>query len=161
MFHNTSFFFHIIIEKNVCHDCVWYDEDLERIYQKLKILTLGHIFAYNSKSILPQRASFSHSGAHNCYLYSPLYFSIAISLIVGPVGGCPLGWYKLRDRCYKLGGGPDNPTDVQTWYDARGTCATEGPNGHLASVTENGLQGKKGERERRGEERRGRERVEG
>ena len=31
----TPLFFHIFIEKkSVCHDCVWYDEDLDRIYQK-------------------------------------------------------------------------------------------------------------------------------
>ncbi len=62
MSHNTSFLpqFHW---KSVCHDWVWYDEYLERIYQKWKILTLAHIFAYiNSKSMLPQRASFSCAG---------------------------------------------------------------------------------------------------
>ena len=32
MLQNT-FFFHIFIEKSVCHDSVWYDKDLERIYQ--------------------------------------------------------------------------------------------------------------------------------
>ena len=38
--------------------------DLERIYQKRQILTLADIFAYNSKWVLPQRASFSHAGTH-------------------------------------------------------------------------------------------------
>ena len=28
------------------------------------MLTLAHIFAYNSKSVLLQRASFSHAGTH-------------------------------------------------------------------------------------------------
>ncbi|XP_072021157.1 lymphocyte antigen 75-like [Amphiura filiformis] len=59
---------------------------------------------------------------------------------LGPVGGCPSGWYKLRDKCYRLGGGPDDPTNLQTWYDAREQCATDGPNGHLACISENGLQ---------------------
>ena len=62
--------------------------------------------------------------------------------VVGPVGGCPDGWYKLRDMCYKLGGGPDDPTNLQTWYAARETCSTDGPNGHLACIENNGLQGK-------------------
>ncbi len=60
----TTLFFHNFIEKSACRDWVWYDEYLESIYQKWKILTLAHIFAYNSKSSLPQRASFSHAGTH-------------------------------------------------------------------------------------------------
>ncbi len=43
--HNTSY--DIFTEKHVCHNYVWYDEDLEWIYQKWKILTLVHIFSYN------------------------------------------------------------------------------------------------------------------
>ena len=58
----TLTFFHIFIEKGACNDFVWYDEHLGRRYQKWKILTLIGIFAYNSKSILPQRASFRHAG---------------------------------------------------------------------------------------------------
>ena len=65
----TRLFFQSFIEKSVCHDCFWYDEDLERIYQKWKILTLVHIFAYNSKSILPERASFSHAGIQMIYFF--------------------------------------------------------------------------------------------
>ena len=38
MFHNTSF--QLFIEKCFCHDCVWYDEDLERI-TKMKNFDLG------------------------------------------------------------------------------------------------------------------------
>ncbi len=49
---------------SVCHDCVWYDEYLWTIYQKWKILKLGYIFAHNLKSVLLQRASFSHAGTH-------------------------------------------------------------------------------------------------
>ncbi len=58
----TPLFFHIVVERSACHDYVWYGEDLERIYQKLKILSLAQIFDYDSKSVLPQRASFSHAG---------------------------------------------------------------------------------------------------
>ena len=61
MFHNTHFLPHFHV-KSVCHDCVWYGEYLGRIYQKFKFVTLAHIFAYNSKSILPQSASFIHAG---------------------------------------------------------------------------------------------------
>ncbi len=61
MFHNTSFLSYFHWQKSVCDYCVWYDKYLGRIYQKLKILTLVHVFAHNSKSILPQSASFSHA----------------------------------------------------------------------------------------------------
>ena len=60
----TPLSFYIFIGKGVCHVCVWYDEYLWRIYQKWTIFTLAHIFAYNSKSTLPQRASFSHAETH-------------------------------------------------------------------------------------------------
>ncbi len=52
----------ILIEKSVCHDCVWCNEYLQKIYKKWNILTFSHIFVYNSKSILPQRAPFSYAG---------------------------------------------------------------------------------------------------
>ena len=61
---------------------------------------------------------------------------------VGPVGGCPDGWYKLRDACYKLGGGPDAPSNLLTWYEAKEQCAVDGINGHMATIANNGLQGK-------------------
>ncbi len=66
----TPLFFHIFIENNVSQDYVWYDKNLERIYQKGNILTLADIFAYNSNSIrpIPQRASFSHAGTQLLYL---------------------------------------------------------------------------------------------
>ncbi len=64
----TPLFCHIFIGKSVYWDCAWYNEYLGRIYQKWNILTLVHVFAHNSKSILPQSASFSHAGTHllNC-----------------------------------------------------------------------------------------------
>ena len=87
----TPFFFHIFIEKSDCHDWVWYDKYLERIYQKWKILTLAHIFAYNSKSILPQRASYSRAGTlmwaafevtgHDYYKFLNLANSVSIAII--------------------------------------------------------------------------------
>ncbi len=45
MFHNTSFLssFHTVIVTSVCHDCVWCDKYLGRMYQILYILTLVHI----------------------------------------------------------------------------------------------------------------------
>ncbi len=65
--------------KSACHDCVWYDEDLERIYQKQKILTLVHIFACNSKSISLQRASFTHAGTYIFEFFTPtLYWGSSI-----------------------------------------------------------------------------------
>ncbi len=64
----TPLFCHIFIGKSVYCDCAWYDDYFGRIYQKWKILTLVHIFAHNSKSILPQSASFSHAGTHMCTL---------------------------------------------------------------------------------------------
>ncbi len=60
----TPLSFHIFTEKSVCDYCVWYDEYLGRIYQKFKILALAHILASHSKSVLPQRASFSLAGTH-------------------------------------------------------------------------------------------------
>ena len=58
----TPLSFHIFMQKSNCDYWAWYDKYFGRINQKWKILTLAHIFAYNSKSILPQRASFSHAG---------------------------------------------------------------------------------------------------
>ena len=55
-------FFHIFIEKSVCHDCVWYDKDLEGIYQKMKNFDLGSYFCL----FIPQRASFSHDETRMC-----------------------------------------------------------------------------------------------
>ena len=47
---------------------------LERILHKWKILTLAHTFAYNSESVLLQRASFSHAGTHTvCLLEAANY----------------------------------------------------------------------------------------
>ncbi len=60
MFRNTSFLQQFHWKKCL----IEFGMILERIYQKRKLLTLAHIFAYNSKSILPQRASFSHAGTH-------------------------------------------------------------------------------------------------
>ncbi len=49
-----------------CNDLLWFDEHLRRIYQEWKslILTLVHIFADCSKSVLPQRSSYSHAGTN-------------------------------------------------------------------------------------------------
>ena len=44
----THFSFHIFIEKGGCHDFVKCDEFLGRMYQKWKMLTFCHIFAYYS-----------------------------------------------------------------------------------------------------------------
>ena len=46
MFHNTLLLAPstFSLKKNVCHDCVWYDEHLGRIYQKFKIFDLGSYF---------------------------------------------------------------------------------------------------------------------
>ncbi len=60
----------MFIENSICHDCVLYEEYPGKIQQNCKILTLAHIFAYNSKSMLPQRASFSHAGTHMSMLYN-------------------------------------------------------------------------------------------
>ncbi|XP_072020013.1 LOW QUALITY PROTEIN: uncharacterized protein [Amphiura filiformis] len=58
---------------------------------------------------------------------------------LGPVGGCEDGWYKLLDKCYKLGGALDG-TQPLTWYDAKTQCNTAA-GGHLAQVFNSGLQG--------------------
>ncbi len=60
----TPLFCYIFIGKSVYCDCAWHGEYLGRIYQKWKILTLVHVFAHNSKSILTQSASFSYAGTH-------------------------------------------------------------------------------------------------
>ncbi len=83
----THLFCHIFIGKSVYCDCAWYEEYLGRIYQNLKKLTLFHVFAHNSKSILPQSASFGHAGTHftpsveniypRTYLYSNIQYQLS------------------------------------------------------------------------------------
>ncbi len=60
MFHNTPFLPYF--QKCLLWLClVWW---IGRIYQKWKILTLVHVLALKSKSVLPQSASFSRAETH-------------------------------------------------------------------------------------------------
>ena len=52
--------------QRVCHDCVWYNEYFQmKNMSKINNFDLGSYFCLlKSKSILPQRAPFSHAGTH-------------------------------------------------------------------------------------------------
>ncbi len=58
---------------------------------------------------------------------------------MGEGGGCPGGWYRLTDRCYRLGG--QTEATRKTWQDAQADCMVDaGDNGNLASINIYGIQ---------------------
>ena len=57
-----------------------------------------------------------------------------------PTGGCPEGWYKLLNKCYRLMGFMDE--DRKNWFDARDDCQSLDANGNLATLHNKQQQGK-------------------
>ena len=68
----------------------------EYIKNEKKKITLAHIFAYNSQSILPQSASFSHALTQIAYCVG-IYYEWLIYCVVGVVG-----IYTTKRQCAYL-----------------------------------------------------------
>ena len=84
-----------------------------------------------------------------CELWLKQVVYLSFLLLVGEGGGCPDGWYKLRERCYRLGGMTE--ATRKTWEAAHADCQVDGGvNGGLASIQLYGIQCKFAPRNSRG-----------